>query len=242
MKFSKTTFHRFLIQQEIVGICEPPLQLKSGKKSFWYANFRKAIQNYKCLANLKTIIANFIEHNVLTEKKSANLDAIIGVPEGSSILGYELQKEFVRRKTLKDKIFQFRLKPKNHGDVNNRYWVNGNKPKKVLLLEDVFTTGGSCLNFLEQLQKMEVCIIAVVGLLDRQQLNPNGTCIKTIFKEKGIKYYTLSHASEILPLVLDKLPEEKRNKMRNKILAEYEKEYAAFSKPNPLNKKIRPCS
>ena len=92
---------------------------------------------YQKLTKLTNILADFIEHNL----KLRGLDAVIGVPEGSSILGYELQKELVRRKIFKDKIFQIRLNPKKHGDINNRYWVNGNKPKKVLLLEDVLTTG-----------------------------------------------------------------------------------------------------
>ena len=231
MEFSKQTYLNFLIQQEVVGLCDRPIELKSGKKSFWYANFRKTIQSYQKLAKLTCILADFIEHNL----KLSGLDAVIGVPEGSSILGYELQKELVCRKTLQDQIFQFRLKPKTHGDNNNRYWVNGNKPKKVLLLEDVLTTGGSCLDFIEHLQKMEVCISGVIGLLDRQQLNSNGDSIKTIFKKKTIPCYILSQASEVLPLAISCLPAKKRNEMQDKILAEYEKEYNLFSKPNPLS-------
>ena len=108
-------------------------------------------------------------------------------------------------------------------------------PKKVLLLEDVLTTGGSCLDFIEHLQKMEVCISGVIGLLDRQQLNSTGDSIKTIFKKKTIPCYILSQASEILPLAISNLSLKKRNEMQDKILAEYEKEYNLFSKPNPLS-------
>ena len=225
MGFSKKTYLNFLIQQEVVGLCDPPIELKSGKKSFWYANFRKTIQSYQTLAKLTNILADFIEHNL----KLRGLDAVIGVPEGSSILGYELQKELVHKNILKDKIFQIRLNPKKHGDSNNRYWVNGNKPKKVLLLEDVFTTGGSCLDFIEHLQKMEVCISGVIGLLDRQQLNSNGDSIKTIFKNKAIPYI-LSQASEILPLAISNLPLKKRNGIQDKISSEYKTEYSLFSK------------
>ena len=93
--------------------------------------------------------------------------------------------------------------------------------------------GGSCLDFIENLQKMEVCISGVIGLLDRQQLNSNGDSIKTIFKKKAIPCYILSQASEVLPLAISNLPAKKRNEMQNKILAEYKTEYSLFSKPNP---------
>ena len=79
MEFSKKTYLNFLIQQEVVGLCDPPIELKSGKKSFWYANFRKTIQSYQKLAKLTNILADFIEHNL----KLRGLDAVIGVPEGS---------------------------------------------------------------------------------------------------------------------------------------------------------------
>ena len=101
MELSKKTYLNFLIQQEVVGLCDPPIELKSGKKSFWYANFRKTIQSYQKLAKLTCILADFIEHNL----KLSGLDAVIGVPEGSSILGYELQKELVCRKTLQRSNF-----------------------------------------------------------------------------------------------------------------------------------------
>ena len=81
------------------------IELKSGKKSFWYANFRKTIQSYQKLAKLTCILADFIEHNL----KLSGLDAVIGVPEGSSILGYELQKELVCRKHSKIKFFNSAL-------------------------------------------------------------------------------------------------------------------------------------
>jgi orotate phosphoribosyltransferase len=227
MSFSQQEFQRFLIKNKVVGFSDPPILLKSKKESYWYANFRKLSQDYFLLEKLAAMVADFLLDFPLDK-----IDAILGVPEGASLLGYEVQRQLVKKKKIKDKIFHFRMIPKKHGAPSDRYWVNGNFPKKLILLEDVSTTGISMVNFFQKLQKMDIEVPLVVGLLTREQLNDKGESLPQILDKLAINYRFLTRAQEILPLALQQ--EQRRVFFAKKIKKEYQKEYQLFQKDSIL--------
>ena len=227
MSFSTERFEEFLLASGVIGFSDPSLVLKSGKESFWYANLRKVSQSYNLLAKLASIVTDFLQ-----EKKLPLTDGVIGVPEGASLLGYEVQKKLIEKKIFEDKIFHFRNKPKQHGNPSDKYWVNGNLPKSLILLEDVSTTGSSLIGFAQNLHSMEIKTPLVVGLLNREQLNHKGQSLPQILESFGIKYHFLTTASKVLPLALAK--EKRKQFFYEKVALEYQKEYQQFGLSSPL--------
>ncbi len=227
MSFSKSTFHTFLLEQEIICFIDPPIVLKSGKQSYWYANFRKISQNYKKLEKFAQIIADF-----LLEIALPSVDGVLGVPEGASLLGFEVQKQLVKKGKFLDKIFYFRTQVKQHGNPSDKYWVNGNQPQKLILLEDVSTTGGSLIRFAQKLHKIQIATPLVLGLLDREQLNTKGEELSKVLKNIKLASYFLTKAQNILPLALAKT--QNPSFFQQKIREEYQREYQAFQKDHPL--------
>ena len=220
-------YYSFLIKQNIIGFCDQPIKLKSGKESSLYANFRNINKTNQSLEILKHFVIDFISKNNIELS-----DGVLGVPEGATILGYEIQKKLIDDNLVLDSVFQYRIIPKTHGAVENRFWVNGNKPRKIILIEDVVTTGGSTLSFIKKLKEMDIETTSVITLLDREQLDISGKTAKDLFKEMKIKLYTLSTASDILPIILKTT---KNENYKQKIKNEYETEYQKFNKQSPLD-------
>lgn len=227
MSFSKQKFQQFLLENQVIGFSNSPIQLKSGKQSSWYANFRILTQSHTLLEKLANFVADFF-----MELPLSKTDGVIGVPEGATLLGYEVQKKLVQKGLFADKIFHFRNKPKQHGAKSDKYWVNGNLPQKIILLEDVFTTGISLINFAKTLHANGIVTPLVVGLLTRQQLDSKGRSLSQVLEYFGIKHHFLTTAEQILPLALEK--ESQKEKIAKKIYDEYQTEYQQFQLCSPL--------
>ena len=107
----------FLLKLGVVGFNPNGFTLKSGKTSFWYANFRNTTQRLIYLEQTADIVFSFL-NSIDTLPK---FDAILGVPEGGTLLGLELQRLAIKKNIVDDNIFSFRIKPKGHGDPANRF-------------------------------------------------------------------------------------------------------------------------
>ena len=80
---------------------------------------------------------------------------------------------------------------KTHGDPVNRFWVNGNMPKKVILLEDVTTTAGSVLKLAKKLKdEMNIEIVGIISLFNRLELDFEGRSVIGKMKDLGIKFHS----------------------------------------------------
>lgn len=223
-------FEKFLLKHGVVGFKEEGFTLKSGKTSYWYANFRNLSKTNKTLEETADFVVKFLIKNKLLTK---NIDAILGVPEGATLLGNKVSELLIKKKLLPDIIYSLRVKEKKHGDSANRFWTNGNIPKRVIVLEDVTTTGGSVLELVEKLKKEGIMVSRVVGLLNRQQLD-RGKSVVDKMKQKKIRYDSLTDASLILPIALKEFPIRKRDDIAQKIQKEYLKEYKVLKKV-PIN-------
>ena len=211
------------LEEKVVGFDSNGFKLKSGKHTYWYANCRVLAKKISVLDPTATTVNNYIRQNLPIHL--SDFDAIIGVPEGAGPLGEEVQRQFIMSKLIADNVYYPRTNPKEHGDVSNKYWVNGNVPKKVILFEDVTTTAGSVLKFALMLESMGIEIISIISLFNRLELDENKKNVVQKMQELGYKYYSMLNANDILQDIVDALPIEERAEAIEKINAEFEMDY-----------------
>jgi orotate phosphoribosyltransferase len=137
-----------------------------------------------------------------TEILNLKPDCFFGVPEGATKLGVLTQ--FKWAKNQEDyKKYGYRLamgrgKPKEHGAEKDRHYL-GVPKGKVIVLEDVTTTGGSLIQTLNNLIELDVDIIAAISLTNRNEIRDDGSTVEDLIDKLSVKYYSMSQALELLP-------------------------------------------
>jgi len=217
-KFNQESFNQFILENNIIGFFEEPITLKSGRQSFWYINWRNVAEDVFLLDKLTDYVLDFVQD--LNFKP----DCFFGVPEGATKLGILTQHKFA--KTSPDYspgshiLSMGRGKVKEHGDPKDRFCI-GQPRGKVIILEDVTTTGGSLIETIDRLKELDAQIITAISLTNRMELRDDGKSVKEAVEEKGIPYLQMSNALELLPLAYQKLkPKEEIGKQ---IEEEFEK-------------------
>jgi orotate phosphoribosyltransferase len=195
-KFDSEAFIRFIIDNNVVGFFDEPVTLKSGRKSNWYVNWR-SVSNDVCLVDT---VADFLID--FASEKGLNPDAFYGVPEGATKLGliatYKLAKARDGYCVGSSPFPMGRGKPKEHGSPNDRFFI-GEPKGRLVLVEDVTTTGGSLITALQQLQEANADIVAAVGLTNRMEVRDDGMSVAEAIRAMGVEYYALSEATKFLP-------------------------------------------
>lgn len=214
---TETSFEEFLIQHGVVGFHDEPVTFKSGIQSRWYVNCRRLSQRLPVLEESADYVIKFLRNENLMD----NVDVVLGVPEGATELGNAVSRALIRESALNsDKLFLFRVKPKEHGDPANRFWINGNVPGRVIVFEDVTTTGGSAIEFVKKLREAGTEVAATVGLVNRLHRFEGKTVVES-FAEAAIPYHSLTTAEKLLPAFLMTFPDNEREEIKKIIDAEY---------------------
>ena len=177
MEFVKE-FAIFLHQNDIIKFGD--FTLASGKKSSYYIDlrlvasfphiFRKMTKNLQKLVSEKTGLDNF--------------DSLVSVPTGGLVIGSALAIE-----TVKPLIY-VRDKPKDYGTTKS---IEGKifSGMKVILIDDVITTGNSVINAIKQLKDAGLSISDVYVVINRLEGANN-----TLELEK-VNLYQLTDVLEI---------------------------------------------
>lgn len=88
--------------------------------------------------------------------------------------------------------FIIRKEPKKHGTQN---WIEGEKNlqkgMKVLILEDVVTTGGSSLQAIEKIKSYDFDVLGILALVDREEgaqenIRNKGYRLESLFKKSEL--------------------------------------------------------
>ena len=189
-------FNEFIIKYNVVGFFDEPLKLKSGRKSYWYVNWRNVAQDVYLMDQLTNYLLSFVSYLNL------NLTCFYGVPEGATKLGIITQLKWAK---LQENFLPYnyilpmgRGKPKEHGDPKDKYFL-GIPSGNVVILEDTTTTGESLIDCIKSLNKIDVNVIAAIVLTDRNEFRDDKRTVEEVIADLGIKYYAMSHATEILP-------------------------------------------
>ena len=130
--------------------------LTSGKESDYYINVKKLSTNPRALSLIARLMAEE------TRKRGITFDRVAGPELGAVPIATALSLEAERPLVI------VRKKPKGHGTGSQ---LEGDvKPgDRVLLVEDVTTTGGSVLRAAEVLEKAGAEIAAIMVVVDREE-------------------------------------------------------------------------
>lgn len=210
MTFNQEEYNQFLLEKGVVGFFEEPITLKSGRISNWYANFRSSTATVGDLDRLATQVLAFIKD------KGLEFDYFLGVPDGMTPLGMILNyKRATKQNNPEHPIILLRHTPKDHGDPKDRYSVGPLNPgAKVIVIEDITTTGGSLISTLERLKDIGIVVVAAISLFNRMEVRDDQLSVEGKLNQMGVAYHAISDAYQMLPLVAkhDNVPENQLSK------------------------------
>ena len=155
MEFVKE-FTTFLHQNNIIKFGD--FTLASGKKSSYYVDLRLVPSYPHEFRKMVKYLENEIVQNIGFNK----FDSIVSVPTGGLIIASALAIE-----TVKPLIY-VRSKPKDYGTSKS---VEGkiHEGMKVIMIDDVATTGGSIVNAIKLLTEVNVTVKDAYVIVDRME-------------------------------------------------------------------------
>ena len=199
--FDQDAFNRFIEDNNVYGFFDKPITLKSGRQSHFYANWRTVVEDVWLTERLVHFVIDFVDHHNIP------VDTFYGVPEGATKLGVLTQFHWACRQSNYGRgshaLAMGRAKPKEHGASKDRYFV-GMPRGRVIILEDVTTTGGSSLSTIAALRESGVDVSALISLTNRMEKRDDGTSVKEAVEKAGVRFYSMSTALDLLPRVYRK--------------------------------------
>ncbi len=231
MTFDREAFSDFLVHEGVIGFFNEPLTLKTNKQTHWYVSGRALAQHAHRLSKTAEFVFAFINDEPSLKKlfaldtKPTHGIAFLGVPEGATLLGNEIQRTAIAEGMIEDKLYQIRVKPKEHGAPISRHWVTDQIPERVIIVEDTSTTGSSSLALCERLRALDIEVVANITLINRLQLDASGKSVAENMQAHDLPCHSLTDASLVLPKALARLDDARREHIRATIMEEYKAEY-----------------
>ena len=173
---------------------KPSFKLVSGEKSNFYFNCKPTSLNPEGMF----LIGNLL-YGLIRKETAWKVKAIGGLTLGADpVAGAIAYTSYVKGKPIE--AFVVRKEPKKHGTM---LWVEGNVKKgdKVLIIEDVITTGNSTKKAIKRAKLAGLKVIGIVALIDRQEGG------KEVVERMGLPFKALLTKEEIF-----KVYKKKRNK------------------------------
>ncbi len=155
MEFVKE-FATFLHQNGIIKFGE--FTLASGKQSSYYVDLR-LVPSYPI--EFRKMV-KFLENEIEQDIGLDNFDSIVSVPTGGLVIASALAIE-----TVKPLIY-VRSKPKDYGTTKS---VEGkiHDGMKVVMIDDVATTGGSVVNAIKSLKEVNISVKDAYVIVNRME-------------------------------------------------------------------------
>jgi orotate phosphoribosyltransferase len=177
MEFVKE-FATFLHQKEIIKFGE--FTLASGKKSSYYVDLR-LVPSYP--HQFRTMI-KYLQNNIVESIGLNSFDSLVSVPTGGLIIASALAIEIVKP------LIYVRSKPKDYGTSKS---VEGQiyEGMKVVMIDDVATTGGSVVNAIKSLKEANITIEDAYVIVNRMEGADEA------LKELGVKLHSITNIMQI---------------------------------------------
>ncbi len=155
MEFVKE-FATFLHQNSIIKFGD--FTLASGKKSSYYVDLR-LVSSYPI--EFRKMV-KYLENEIGQDIGLDNFDSIVSVPTGGLVIASALAIE-----TVKPLIY-VRSKPKDYGTSKS---VEGkiHDDMKVVMIDDVATTGGSVVNAIKSLKEVNITVKDAYVIVNRME-------------------------------------------------------------------------
>lgn len=157
--------------------------LSSGKKSKYYIDIKKASTEPKVLKLIASKVAIAIKQ--IEQNRNTKFDRLAGIELGGVPIAVAVSLE------LNLPLLIIRKAEKSHG-LKERIVGSLNQGDRVVLLEDVVTTGSSALSGVEIIKAEGGSIDTVISIVDREE------SASKAMNEKGISLIALIKASDLL--------------------------------------------
>jgi len=199
MEFVKE-FATFLHEKEALKFGDFTI-FSSGKKSFYYFDLRM-------VASFPHQFRKMIKHiqNQIMEKVGLeNFDYIGSVPTGGLVVASSLAYEIVKP------LIYVRNKPKEYGSYKI---IEGfiERGKRVLMIDDVASTGGTVINAIESLREAGIIVSDAFVIINRIEGAAES------LEAKGVKMHQLTDIFEITKIL------HERNLVSNDVLESVSKQ------------------
>jgi len=177
MEFIKE-FSAFLHQKEIIKFGD--FTLASGKKSSYYVDLR-LVPSYP--HQFRIMIKN-LQNNIAETIGLNSFDSLVSVPTGGLVIASALAIE-----TVKPLIY-VRSKPKDYGTSKS---IEGqiHEGMKVVMIDDVVTTGGSVVNAIKSLKDANITIKDAYVIINRMEGADEA------LKELGVRLHSITNIMQI---------------------------------------------
>lgn len=199
MEFVKE-FATFLHQKGIIKFGD--FTLASGKKSSYYVDLR-LVPSYP--HQFRTMI-KYLQNNIAESIGLNSFDSLVSVPTGGLVIASALAIE-----TVKPLIY-VRSKPKDYGTSKS---VEGqiHEGMKVVMIDDVATTGGSVVNAIKSLKEASITIEDAYVIVNRMEGADKA------LKELGVKLHSITNIIQITQALHEQklVDSDTLEKVRNQI-------------------------
>ena len=161
--------------------------LTSGKKAAYYIDLRKVSLDHRVAPLIGQVMVDLIAE--VAGPDGSGVDAVGGLTMGADPVAAAVLHQGVARGLAYD-AFVVRKEPKDHGRGKQ---VEGPDlaGKRVVVLEDTSTTGGSPLKAIEALKKVGAEVVAVAVVVDR------ATGAREVIEEAGYRYLAAIDLSDL---------------------------------------------
>ena len=183
MEFVKE-FVTFLHQKEIIKFGN--FTLASGKNSSYYVDLR-LVPSYP---HEFRMMIKYLENQITKDIGLENFESIVSVPTGGLVIASALAIE-----TVKPLIY-VRSKPKDYGTSKS---VEGkiHDGMKVVMIDDVATTGGSVVNAIKSLTEVNVPVKDAYVIVDRMEGADKALA------ELGVKMHSILNILQITEILYE---------------------------------------
>ncbi len=147
----------------VLSVRKGPVVLTSGKNSDFYVDCKQTLLHPDGMAFTGTVLVD------AWQTMGFAIDAVGGPTLGADPMtcAFVLQ---ARRRGLMRPGFFIRKEPKGHGTMARIEGINSlGEGSRVLVLEDVLTTGGSALRAIGVLREVGIEVAALFCLVDREE-------------------------------------------------------------------------
>ncbi len=163
---------------------KPTFKLASGTKSSYYFNCKPTTLNPEGMYLIGALM-----YDMIKSRKSWKMKCIGGLTLGADAISNAIAfTSYLKDDPLES--FVVRKEPKKHGTM---LWVEGNVSEgdKVVIVEDVITTGGSTIKAIDRAKKCGLKVLGVIVLIDRQEggrkaIEAKGVPVKVLLTREEI--------------------------------------------------------
>jgi len=177
MTFTSADKPRLIQLIKELAVVHGRVTLSSGIEADYYVDLRRATLHHEAAVLIGKVMLDLLAENGIT-----SFDAIGGLTMGADPVATAVMHQAANRGIPVD-AFVVRKQAKAHG-MGRQVEGPDVKGKRVVVVEDTSTTGGSPLTAAKALEEAGAIIVAVATVVDRD------TGAKKVIEDAGYKYLT----------------------------------------------------